>query len=393
MVEATRKNRAGLGAPRQMGKESHDLLLDQTVDGLYEAAADPGTWPDVLDRFDRLFQSTGAHVFLWDEAANKRIAAYRSHSFSENQPEWDYYHRINPRRRILAQLPLGTPMNCSDYLDDAAVQRSEFFVDYSLPAGRRYLLGTNAIKEEAVTTAFAVMREPGQNPFSAMDTMTLGRLMPDLRRAARIGSRVRAAQGAREMIGAALDNLTDAVLVVDATSKLVRGNLSANKMLEVGIPLRMRNGRLCGGREIQTARLARLVANAAHRSVATDGDRGGTLVLAAPDGGQWAVIVAPLMPRVTMFDLSDRRLVMVIVSSLTAPASIESRLCDAFGLTRAEARLAGRIIAGETLNEISDVMDVSLATLRTQLKSIFQKTDTNRQGQLMQIGARLDRIL
>jgi DNA-binding CsgD family transcriptional regulator len=74
------------------------------------------------------------------------------------------------------------------------------------------------------------------------------------------------------------------------------------------------------------------------------------------------------------------------------PRSVEQRLQQAFALTPAEARLAGRIVAGQQLDHIAAELGVRLATLRTQLKRVFEKTETRRQGQLMQIGARLASI-
>jgi len=375
-----------------MGGPNLELLLNEVVDGLYEAAAEPDSWTDTLDILDRLFGAQGAHLFLWDEATQRRIAAHRSRSFAENHPEWDYYQRLNPRRKIMLGLPYGTPMNCADYIDDAAVSRSEFFTDYSLPAGRRYLLGTNAIKQGSVVTAFAVIRAPEQKPFDAGNTAMLARLMPDLRRAARIDRRMRAMRQEDNLTSAALDRLDDAVLIVDGMGRIVRGNAAAERMFRANGPLRARVGRLSACRDADTSRLRALIVDAAAPSPDVGTNPGGIQVLETPDRERWAVIVAPLMPRATLFDVSGQRLALVIASNLAVSASIEVRLRQAFALTRAEARLASKIIAGLTLDEIGHELGVSLATLRTQLKAVFHKTETNRQGQLMQLGSRLVRV-
>jgi DNA-binding CsgD family transcriptional regulator len=54
-----------------------------------------------------------------------------------------------------------------------------------------------------------------------------------------------------------------------------------------------------------------------------------------------------------------------------------------FGLTPAEARLALHLVAGETLRSAEVKLSISYETARTCLKSIFKKTGTCRQAELV----------
>jgi len=54
-----------------------------------------------------------------------------------------------------------------------------------------------------------------------------------------------------------------------------------------------------------------------------------------------------------------------------------------FGLTPAEARLALHLVAGETLRSAEVKLSISYETARTCLKSIFNKTGTCRQAELV----------
>jgi DNA-binding CsgD family transcriptional regulator len=54
-----------------------------------------------------------------------------------------------------------------------------------------------------------------------------------------------------------------------------------------------------------------------------------------------------------------------------------------FGLTPAEARLALHLLAGETLRSAEAKLSMTYETARTHLKSIFQKTGTCRQAELV----------
>lgn len=65
------------------------------------------------------------------------------------------------------------------------------------------------------------------------------------------------------------------------------------------------------------------------------------------------------------------------------PAPEPSTLMQAFGLSEAEARVAAHIASGSSPEEIAEHLNVSIHTVRTQLKSIFAKAKIGRQSELV----------
>jgi DNA-binding CsgD family transcriptional regulator len=63
-------------------------------------------------------------------------------------------------------------------------------------------------------------------------------------------------------------------------------------------------------------------------------------------------------------------------------------LARAFGLTPAEARLASRLVDEDSVETAADKLGVTYETARKTLKSIFAKTNTHRQAQLVALAAR-----
>jgi len=59
------------------------------------------------------------------------------------------------------------------------------------------------------------------------------------------------------------------------------------------------------------------------------------------------------------------------------------RLRQAYGLTPAEAMLAEGLLGGLTLEEIAEQRKVGRETIRTQLRSLFHRTETRRQSELI----------
>jgi DNA-binding CsgD family transcriptional regulator len=64
-------------------------------------------------------------------------------------------------------------------------------------------------------------------------------------------------------------------------------------------------------------------------------------------------------------------------------------LKNRFDLTPAEARLVVRLITGESLRPCAKALGIKYETIRTYLKSVFQKTKTHRQAELVLVVIRV----
>jgi DNA-binding CsgD family transcriptional regulator len=62
-----------------------------------------------------------------------------------------------------------------------------------------------------------------------------------------------------------------------------------------------------------------------------------------------------------------------------------------YGLTKGEAEVVVRLTHGSSLKQISDELAVSYQTVRTHLQYAFDKTDTHRQAELVQLLLALSR--
>jgi DNA-binding CsgD family transcriptional regulator len=94
-----------------------------------------------------------------------------------------------------------------------------------------------------------------------------------------------------------------------------------------------------------------------------------------------------------MAEPAGEQLTAIIVLDLEdCPLPDEKLLRDLFLLTPAEARLAKRLSCGEDLASIAKGLGVARGTLRAQLKALFWKTGTRRQGELIALLAHLSRL-
>jgi DNA-binding CsgD family transcriptional regulator len=90
--------------------------------------------------------------------------------------------------------------------------------------------------------------------------------------------------------------------------------------------------------------------------------------------------------------LDGAELIVILLDPEDCPELPHDLLKQIFGLTQGEARLAGRLLGGQSLREIADACGVSVGTIRSQTKAVFIKTRTHRQSELVRLLTRLAMI-
>lgn len=105
-----------------------------------------------------------------------------------------------------------------------------------------------------------------------------------------------------------------------------------------------------------------------------------TLREARPGQAAVSVWVTPLLRAAS----AAQPLALVLVASSQSRALSVDALGRMFGLTPAEARLTQMLVLGQSLDEASQVLLVSLNTVKTHLKRIFSKMGVRRQSELVQ---------
>ena len=119
------------------------------------------------------------------------------------------------------------------------------------------------------------------------------------------------------------------------------------------------------------------------------GEYAPTLTLPRPSGSRpWLLAAA---------DRTKRRCVgprpieiLLLITDIETPASLSrGLLMQVFGLTLTEAGIARQLATGKSLQEVSASVGTSSGHARQRLKTIFEKTDTCRQGELVALLAKL----
>jgi DNA-binding CsgD family transcriptional regulator len=184
------------------------------------------------------------------------------------------------------------------------------------------------------------------------------------------------------MLERALDMLDSALLIVDDEGRVEYRNRAATALLASG------QGGLALARGVltATARQLREGLTEAIRLACVDLEPSG-LCLPQPGIAQhrWLrLVVTPIW-----FGSTGGRAAIWVLNTAAPGLPSEELLGALFGLSRAEARLALGLLTGRSTAECARLAGVGVATVRSQLHSIFVKTGVRRQAQLVALLSRV----
>ena len=371
-----------------------DAEHDAIVQLIYCAAAGMESWVVPLGRIGQASAAWSLGLTAFDKRTH---AIIYSHSTGPRRSDavTEYvrtYHQIDPRLALISPLPVGKWVACQEHFDDDFVARDPFFQNYLLRHGSRYLYAAKVLEDDATMVVMGHHRPPGNPLVDPGERAAIERIGGHIAEALRIQKQLRSAIECDALGYALLVRLNQPVILLDRDRNITFCNESAKAILDHGDPVSARDGVLfCRGADsdveltMALRELASLQSDAHVLGKAPEERR----ILRLRRAGGARDMVATLLA-----------LRSGIVAGATGPASrallvihepgpvteIEPGfLSSVFGFTPAEARVAARLTSGLPVDEIAAEFKVSIATVRTQLKSAFEKTGTKRQAGLVRL--------
>lgn len=223
-------------------------------------------------------------------------------------------------------------------------------------------------------------------PYDDVERESVAKLLPHLQGALRLRYRLRKAAIAERAAFDRLDRSIVATLVVERDCRIAYTNPAAERLLYERRGIQSLGGRLAAADRTATERLRRAVALAIDGAeTQKQANTGGGGILALPREGRVAPLTALVAP-LRAIRHAERDSAATAILFIRDPAARRlacAPLQSLFGLTAAEAMLASGLAAGKSLEEIASMQTISLHTARAHLKSVFGKTGTSRQAQLV----------
>lgn len=296
------------------------------------AVQEPSGWPDAVAALKARFRAAAALVWAWNEDGAAMLVASAGRGVNWNNEAGPGFARIGQETEGLSRL------------EDHRLTTS-----WSIRA-RRWRM--------------SIVRRAEDRAFEAHDVAAFGEVVAHLRQVLEIGGLARA-QGA----ALALDSLSSAIVVAEACGRIVVANRAAHALLSARRGVCLRGERIAAELPDDDGLLMSALA------AAVGGTRRTSFTIPS-NSGATHLVIGPL---------GELGYAMICGTESTIDANLAHPLREAFGLTRAEARLAIKLLAGQTVSEAAKASGVSVNTARSHIRAMLAKTEATRLIEMLRI--------
>ena len=364
---------------------------DRLVSLLYEAVLDDKVWPRIYQSLGATAGVEGAHLVIVDGAsADPNVVFSQLHVDGRPAPEIEEryvrdYFAIDERVPKLPQLPTARLVHNDSLFTD---RERKFSVAYN--EFLRAVDGTNQVLirlsgHQRPEFDMWVLTKLNSQAWDAQQTRLIERVVPHMGRFLRLRRALACAQAVGRSLAGMLEDLSAGAILLDRRGRVVECNALARGIVEVGDALKI-DGRtlraLCNGEH-------RAFGEALAQALPGNTPVGGSVRLtrASGNGAQRHLMVhiVPVTTEQPDFGAERIAVLLILIDPYASRVLDASRVAEALGLTKFEARVACLLAQGLTVREIAKQSHRTEHTVRYHLKQAFARTGIHRQAELVRL--------
>jgi DNA-binding CsgD family transcriptional regulator len=362
------------------------------IELIYDAVERPQQWRELFEQLRHAIGTKSIHMLGLD----KQQGAL-SYSEGANLPvegELAYmqqYLLIDPRVPMITGKPTFAWTHCPQELPPELVDTHPLYQELLLPHDRGFMSACKLLDTPEATIIFSTLGGAREGPLTPAAIAFLDRLLPHLARACRLGIR-NFVYSTQALVGHLLvDKLRQPVILMTSGGGVLHTNQAAQELLRSTDLVRVDEGKL----QLPVPQMRDLLQRCAslEQAIKVEGEAAAaaagfqSLRIESGAGGESLyAFFTVLSPNAAMGSFGLRPVVMLMFyHPRSAPAIDANLLYAVFGLTPAECRIAVLLAEGLSLKQIANELGTQYETVRKQLGSIYQKTATNRQPELIRL--------
>jgi DNA-binding CsgD family transcriptional regulator len=349
--------------------------VESAIQSFHDAAMLPTRWPLALDVLGRAFNSDGATLVL--KSTTMSTVAVSS-SIEPFLPLYMSGPIRDPREsRVNPSLRQGF-MPDHAYFSAREIAQDPYYQEFMKPRG----FGWNAVAALQGDLVVSVKRAFDRGPYEGEELQALNAALPGLRAVSRTACLAWHSNFTGQL--SAFERLRRGAILLDAKARV----LQVNACVRFGDGLDAVGGFLRVARAAEREGLRKFLT-----ALLTPGRRPLTpLTLRVPrPSGARPWLLDGIGCGDALSSLHSGAAALVLLTDLDQPVRPNGEvLGEYFGLTPTECALVCALIAGASLQEAARQLAITEGHARKRLKSVFHKTRTSRQGELIALLAKFN---
>lgn len=378
-------------AGRQLVSSNFDSnhQLSELIGRLYDAAIDEALWSGIAACIADAFESTSTVLKLHGDSDSVQLLdATENLVIADRDRAWaDHWHCNDLWVERSVAYGVSRVVTSQDLVSPAEVEQSGFYQEWLRHVEIHHMIGTVFPTEAGGIGVLGIHRPRAGGHYSNADRNKAALLVPHIQRAFQIGRRLTGVSLAQDAAFDALDRINTGVILLDRSRKVIYANGLAEIFLRDIPEIGVSNGRLIVRDPVMDGQLAALVRGAIQTADGQHGLPPTALAIPRDKDPPFTLALAPFRPRLSRLN-GQPALALVFMCDPNRVYIDPGQLSGLFGLTRAEAAIAIDLVRGMSLAEIATAHDVGGETVRSHVKKILAKTDTQRQAEAVALISR-----
>jgi len=284
-----------------------------------------------------------------------------------------HYSTVDLRVTPALAMPMGRVYTDHSLVEDGIYRSSEIF-DFLVRHHIPHIMAVTVAKDDATFSTFSLQRSLKQGRVLADTQARFLPLLPHLRRALRIREAMQAARASHVALMEVVNRLPFGVIFPDQRCKPITISQLAESLIGRRIGINYVGGKIQAVHPDDDRRLQRAIARAVAPR-ATNVIPGSTVTVRSPRRTRPIVITIIPVRSADLLGEAVPRCMLVINDpdpSLVPQIDVVMR---GLGLSYAEAMLVCLLFSGSSLRDVSEKLNVSINTSKSQLKAIYRKTN------------------
>jgi DNA-binding CsgD family transcriptional regulator/PAS domain-containing protein len=369
-------------------QEEH--ALSTVIGHIYEASYNPEKWSVVLEKIAKY---TGAHstAILYKNQDSESQGCSYSYNFPDEDIKKFIDFGVDPNFYLFYEkASIGTAAASDLLVPDRSkleARLGEKYISMAQSTVFYHMAGGLLYEDDRRIVGIGVMCPKEMGPMNEQQIEKLDMLIPHLQRALIIQNELRQLNDRVKALHESLDRLLIGLILFDKQLKPIYINPVAKSILKYHPAIQFENGKISASHHEDTEKIHSALVKALSASTADNIDEASTSfgIKHHENATTLPVIISPVNGIVKGFQVGDQEAVVdMCFSDPERPYLVETdKLTEIFGLTKAEAQVATSMANGISPKDIATMNNVEVSTIRSQLKSIYQKMGVNTQAELV----------